>query len=145
MPNPYSRLLVAIDFSDADTQVLERARHLAAQNQAGITLLHVVEYLPMAYVDEIPPLESVEFSKALEQGAMKNLRAFQDKLQPLGTEVQVVTGMAKHEVVRVAEEIGADLIVIGSHGRHGIQLLLGSTANGVLHQARCDVLAVRIK
>ena len=145
MPNPYSRLLVAIDFSDADTQVLERARQLAAQNQAGITLLHVVEYLPMAYVDEIPPLESVEFSKALEQGAMKNLRALQDKLQPLGTEVQVVTGMAKHEVVRVAEEIGADLIVIGSHGRHGIQLLLGSTANGVLHQARCDVLAVRIK
>ena len=145
MPNPYSRLLVAIDFSDADTQVLERARQLAAQNQAGITLLHVVEYLPMAYVDEIPPLESVEFSKALEQGAMKNLRALQDKLQPLGTEVQVVTGMAKHEVVRMAEEIGADLIVIGSHGRHGIQLLLGSTANGVLHQARCDVLAVRIK
>jgi len=144
MANPYSKLLVAIDFSDADKQVLERARQLAAQNQAGITLLHVVEYMPMAYVDEIPPLESVEFSKALEQGALKNLRALQDKLQPLETEVQVVTGMAKHEVVRVAEEIGADLIVIGSHGRHGIQLLLGSTANGVLHQARCDVLAVRI-
>lgn len=145
MANPYSRLLVAIDFSDADKQVLERARQLAGQHPSGITLLHVVEYMPMAYVDEIPPLESVEFSKALEQGALKNLRALQDELQPLETEVQVVTGIAKHEVVRVAEEIGADLIVIGSHGRHGIQLLLGSTANGVLHLAKCDVLAVRVK
>jgi len=145
MANPYSRLLVAIDFSDADKQVLERARQLAVQHQAAITLLHVVEYLPMAYVDEIPPLESVEFSKALEEGALKNLRALQAELQPLQGEVQVVTGMAKHEVVRVAEEIGADLIVIGSHGRHGIQLLLGSTANGVLHLAKCDVLAVRVR
>jgi universal stress protein A len=145
MANPYSRLLVAIDFSDADKQVLERARQLAGQHRSGITLLHVVEYMPMAYVDEIPPLESVEFSKALEQGALKNLRALQDELQPLETEMQVVTGIAKHEVVRVAEEIGADLIVIGSHGRHGIQLLLGSTANGVLHLAKCDVLAVRVK
>ena len=145
MANPYSKLLVAIDFSDADTQVLERARQMAVQHQAGITLLHVVEYMPMAYVDEIPPLESVEFSKALEEGALKNLRDLQEKLQPVETEVQVATGMAKHEVVRVAEEIGADLIVIGSHGRHGIQLLLGSTANGVLHLAKCDVLAVRVK
>ena len=145
MANPYSKLLVAIDFSDADTQVLERARQMAVQHQAGITLLHVVEYMPMAYVDEIPPLESVEFSKALEEGALKNLRDLQEKLQPVETEVQVATGMAKHEVVRVAEEVGADLIVIGSHGRHGIQLLLGSTANGVLHLAKCDVLAVRVK
>jgi universal stress protein A len=44
----------------------------------------------------------------------------------------------------MAVERGADLIVIGSHGRHGLQLLLGSTANGVLHLSECDVLAVRV-
>ena len=43
-----------------------------------------------------------------------------------------------------AEEIGADLIVVGSHGRYGLALLMGSTANGVLHGATCDVLAVRV-
>jgi len=44
----------------------------------------------------------------------------------------------------VADEQGADLIIVGSHGRHGLALLLGSTANGVLHGAACDVLAVRV-
>ncbi len=48
------------------------------------------------------------------------------------------------EIHRVAEELGADLIVVGSHGRHGLALLLGSTANGVLHGATTDVLAVRV-
>lgn len=53
-------------------------------------------------------------------------------------------GSPKLEIVRIAKEIQADLIVVGSHGRHGLALLLGSTANGVLHHAVCDVLAVRL-
>jgi universal stress protein A len=53
-------------------------------------------------------------------------------------------GSPKLEIVRVAEENNVDLIIVGSHGKHGIALLLGSTANGVLHHAKCDVLAVRI-
>jgi universal stress protein A len=48
------------------------------------------------------------------------------------------------EIVRVAEEESADLIIVGSHGRHGLALLLGSTANNVLHHAPCDVMAVRL-
>ncbi|MCV6604433.1 MAG: universal stress protein, partial [Porticoccaceae bacterium] len=50
-----------------------------------------------------------------------------------------------HELHRYAEENQVDLIVVGSHGRHGLALLLGSTANGVIHGAGCDVLAVRIR
>jgi universal stress protein A len=57
----------------------------------------------------------------------------------------VVQGNTRREILRVAEENGVDLIVLGSHGRQGIQLLLGSTANAVLHGAPCDVLAVRVK
>jgi len=49
------------------------------------------------------------------------------------------------EIIKIAEENNVDLIIVGSHGRHGLALLLGSTANGVLHHAKCDVLAVRIK
>jgi nucleotide-binding universal stress UspA family protein len=56
----------------------------------------------------------------------------------------VDSGSAKSVIVKLAEDIEADLIVLGSHGRHGLQLLLGDTANGVLHRAPCDVLAVRI-
>jgi universal stress protein A len=54
-------------------------------------------------------------------------------------------GAAREVVIHAAKDIHADLIVIGSHGRHGLHLLLGSTANGVLHEAECDVLAVRMK
>jgi universal stress protein A len=55
------------------------------------------------------------------------------------------TGSPKQEIIRIAEENAVDLIVVGSHGRHGLALLLGSTANGVLHHANCDVLAVRLQ
>ena len=54
-------------------------------------------------------------------------------------------GSPKTEIVRVANEHKVDLIIVGSHGRHGLALLLGSTANGVLHHATCDVLAVRLR
>ena len=50
---------------------------------------------------------------------------------------------AKYEIVRFAKERQMDLIVVASHGRHGVSAVLGSTADGVLHTASCDVLAVR--
>ncbi len=63
----------------------------------------------------------------------------------ISKENQVVTvGRPESEIHRLAKEQGVDLVVVGSHGRRGIQLLLGSTANGVLHGSECDVLAVRI-
>jgi len=56
----------------------------------------------------------------------------------------MISSRPETEIHTLANEIGADLIVVGSHGRHGLALLLGSTANGVLHGAPCDVLAVRV-
>lgn len=54
-------------------------------------------------------------------------------------------GAAKHEIVEFARRDGVDLIVIGSHGLHGPAVLLGSTTDGVLHRAPCDVLLVRVR
>ena len=56
----------------------------------------------------------------------------------------IVLGKPEVEIHASAKELGADLIVVGSHGRYGLALLMGSTANGVLHGASCDVLAVRV-
>ena len=53
-------------------------------------------------------------------------------------------GSTAKEILRIVQEQGLDLIVLGSHGRHGVAMLLGSTANAVLHHAECDLLAVRI-
>jgi universal stress protein A len=54
-------------------------------------------------------------------------------------------GTVRHEVVKLAEKLKADLIVVGTHSHHGIDALLGSRANAILHNAKCDVLAVRVK
>lgn len=56
----------------------------------------------------------------------------------------VETGSTRAEILRLAKEKAVDLIVVGSHGRRGLALLLGSTANAILHGANCDVLAVRV-
>ncbi|MDA1073882.1 MAG: universal stress protein, partial [Proteobacteria bacterium] len=60
-------------------------------------------------------------------------------------DVVVRVGAPGYEIRAAAEELGADLIVIGTHGKHGLGLLLGSTANSVLHGVPCDTLAVRVK
>jgi universal stress protein A len=56
----------------------------------------------------------------------------------------LVWGVPKEEIVEIATQQHIDLIVVGSHGRHGLALLLGSTANSILHHTPCDVLAVRL-
>jgi universal stress protein A len=56
-----------------------------------------------------------------------------------------LSGAPAREIHRFAEENGTDLIVLGTHGQKGVQLLLGATANSVLHGSACDVLAVRMK
>ncbi|MCY1187125.1 Universal stress protein A [compost metagenome] len=86
-------------------------------------------------------LQQQQFEQARERlqtfaGAYSELTADQRHL---------AYGQPRQEIHRLAEEQGCDLIVVGSHGRHGLALLLGSTANDVLHGAPCDVLAVRLK
>ena len=143
MPN-YQHVLVAVDFSKDNKMIVERAMEIAQRNTAKLTLLHVVEYASIAYSGDLIMPEEVMVDKELMQQAENQLRELKDTLDlpRVGTAVEI--GSPKHEIVRVAEEREADLIVIGSHGRHGFQLLLGSTANGVLHLAKCDVLAVRV-
>lgn len=143
---PYSNILVAIDFSPASRAVIGRAIEMAGDTDARLTLLHVYEYFPPLDIADTP-LGSVSWGVneqelvALHREQLQNLAAeFADP--PMLN--KLLTGNPKDEIVGYAREQEADLIVIGSHGRHGIGLLLGSTANAVLHHAPCDVLAVRI-
>jgi universal stress protein A len=76
--------------------------------------------------------------------AAQRLAGIADK-HGIGSERQLVlAGAAATEIRSKAEELGADLIVIGSHGNSGWKLLLGSTANKVLHGASCDIMTVRV-
>ena len=141
----YRNILVAIDFSDDNRQVLERAMLIASQNEATLSLLHVVEYASAMYAGDIPLPEDLHLDQDLAEQAADKLKDLARSCGLVDAGQRVEIGIPKKEIIRFAEECKADLIVIGSHGRHGLQLLLGSTANGVLHQAPCDVLAVRVK
>lgn len=147
MSKHYTNILVAIDLSAAASQVIERAVELVSGTTAKLKLLYVVEYypligigtdLPTAYNWDIPEHE-------LLKGAETAIDRF-IKENSLGDINKVVSFGPTHlEIVAQAKKDKSDLIIVGSHGRHGAGLILGSTANGVLHHAECDVLAVRIQ
>jgi universal stress protein A len=140
----YQKILVATDFSGEFESVMQKAIALQKQNDAGISLIHVVEYTGAMYTGEIPLPEDLDLDQRLAQQAEEKLQRLVDSHHLQNSRCIVEIGTPKREIVRVAKEQGIDLIILGSHGRHGLQLLLGSTANGVLHLASCDVLAVRV-
>jgi universal stress protein A len=144
---PYKNILIAIDFSASADQVIDRTIDITAQTKANITLLHIVDHLPPLGFGEEPLIapDWIIPEKELMDQAKKSLSNFATKHSLQNNEQLVAIGTPHVEVVRIAKEKNIDLIVLGSHGRHGVRLLLGSTANGVLHHAHCDVLAVRIQ
>jgi universal stress protein A len=141
----YKHVLLAVDFSEHGKQVIKAAQHMAAQNQAQLSLVYVIENLPITDAAYGPIPFDVDFTQELLDNAKIRLANLGAELQVPESRQWLEMGSPKLEIVRVAEEHQVDLIVIGSHGRHGLALLLGSTANGVLHHAKCDVLAVRFK
>lgn len=139
----YTKILVAVDLSDDSGIVLQRALAIAANNKAELHIIHVIEPLSFAYGGDIP-MDFSGIQDEIQQQASTQLRRFGEKNGVSEDNQHIVLGRPEVEVHSTAKETGTDLIVIGSHGRHGFALLLGSTANGVLHGASCDVLAVRV-
>lgn len=143
----YTHMLVAIDFSEATDRVVRRAIELATTLDARITLLHVVDYLPpIGFADDFSPSPAVLIDEdELIANGRRSLDEIVARLKlPADLSRIVLIGPPKQEIIRAATDHGADLIVIGSHGVRGLSRLLGTTASGVLNDAVCDVLAVRI-
>lgn len=142
--NDYKHVLVALDFSAEATTVLDKAAKIARSNQAGLTLFHAVECSDALYVSDLVMPVDMELCEDMAKKAKNRLIEIAGKLDLEDVAIRVSIGIAKHEIISAAKDAKVDLIVLGSHGRHGLQLLLGSTANGVLHMANCDVMAVRV-
>lgn len=144
--NNYQHILLAVDFSEHGDFIAQKARYLAGKYQAKLSIIHIVDNLPItdaAYGPVIP--FDIDLNEELMNAAKKRLADLGKQLSVPENRQFLEMGSAKLEIVATAEEHHVDLIVLGSHGRHGLALLLGSTANGVLHHAKCDVLAVRLK
>lgn len=141
----YKNILVAVDYTAESRQVLQRAKNVAEQSSSEITLLHVIEMTPV--VGEFETFSYVDLytdQPEMIDRAERDLKSLADDVEMTDAVFKVIPGVPKVEIASYAEEYDIDLIVVGSHGRHGISLILGSTANGVLHRAKCDVLAVRV-
>lgn len=140
----YTHILLAADFTQESDMVVQRAKALAGTFNAKLSIVHVLEPISIAYGGEFP-VDLGDLHKELEKQAQTQLTTLGDKLGVAKENRYLEVGITEKEILRVAKANGVDLIVMGSHGRHGLALLLGSTANAVLHHAEIDVLAVRVK
>lgn len=139
----YSKILMAVDLSEDSDKVAERALAVARNNDAELHIIHVIEPLSFAYGGDIP-MDFSGIQDEIHQQADQQLTKFGLTHGIDSDRRHVVLGRPEVEIHSLAEKLGAGLIVVGSHGRYGLALLMGSTANGVLHGATCDVLAVRV-
>ena len=139
----YKRVLVAVDLSEHSDRVLHQAQIVAGAFQAEISLLHVVEYVPVEPMGEAL-LPAVDIEEELVEGARRRLDELAQRAGIPDVDRRVENGTIKSEVVRVAEEINADLVVLGSRERHGVAVLLNLTEDTILHASPCDVMAIRL-
>lgn len=140
----YQHILCAVDLSAENVAVFSRATELARHYKARLTLLHVVEYIPIDLANELVLPQQQEIEEQLLAQAEAALKALAESSTQARAATVVVRGSVKSGIVEHAENSGVDLIVIGRHGRHGLSRLLGSGANAVLHYAPCDVLTIRV-
>ena len=140
----YKKLLVLLDLSRDSEQVAIAGRDLAPHSNAEIVVLHVVEFVPVEPLGE-SLMPTVQIEDGLIKRARETLSEFIARLALPRATGRVEAGNTKAEILRVADEEGADLIVLGSRERHGLAIMVNFTEDTVLHAAHCDVLAVRLK
>ena len=142
----YQHILLAVDFSEHGNHAARKARHLATLFHAKLSIIHVLDNIPMPDTGYGTAIALDEYSTyELLEAEKSKLRQIGDQLNVNPAHQWMVWGVPGQEIVRIAEQEHIDLIVVGSHGRHGLALLLGSTASSVLHHAKCDVMAIRLQ
>jgi len=139
--------LVAVDLTEEADEVMAAARKLADELNGKLTVVTVVRPVTMTYGDiGMGPIttNTVDFETEALNQAETRLTKLGAQHGVAAADCKIVLGSPAHEIRRLAEELATEIIVIGTHGRHGLGLVLGSTANAVLHGVPCDVLVVRI-
>jgi len=146
---PLRKILFAADFSENSKEAFRAACSVAIENKTRIFVLHVdepnwVPEEPVYFGQQTVQFYSAAPDKAHHQAIMQKMREVYTPGRPIDMEYQTREGDASQEILRMAEEIGSDLIVMGTHGRKGLRgLLAGSVAIAVLRGARCPVLALK--
>ena len=143
MTAPYRKVLVAIDCSDESAEVLSRAAGVQEGTEGELHLIHVIEPLALAYGADVP-MDVTDLQSGLVKQARDTALEYAGHYRIPESRIHVELGSIEKTILDKADDIGADLIVVGSHTRSGLALLLGSTARGLVPGAHCDVLAVKM-
>ena len=139
------RILCPTDFSEIAEKAVEYAVFLASSHNAELQLLHVVDHLHGFDNYLILSMTPHEIAERMEKHANENLSDVTNQIkETVKTEKAVRHGKASVQIIAMAREMKADLIVMGSHGRTGLShVIIGSVAEAVIRHAYCPVLVVR--
>lgn len=140
----YKHILLATDLSENSNRVAKRAREIADDSNARLSVVYVMEYSPVAYGGEYSIPIDANLEESLETSAKKSLAKLAKKFGISESDQHISSGSVKLAVIDAAEEVKADLIVIGTHSHTGIEALLGSRASSILNHSKCDILVVRV-
>ena len=130
----YKKILCAVDTSPESKAILSKAASIAENYGSVLSVAHIMEYtfLPKDY------------QKNLKEEVEPKINTLADKYNIAKKHRYIRFGQPYSKICEIERKIDADLIVVGTHGKHGIKALLGATANGVVQQAKCDVLLVKV-
>jgi nucleotide-binding universal stress UspA family protein len=137
------RIMVPTDFTDFSKRAMEYAKMIAKKLNADLLLVHVIEPFTYSVTDTIQVVDHYAALKAIAEPLMESLekKALKEKLK---VSTAVLRGTPYLEIIKKARQSGADMIVMGTHGRTGVtHLLMGSVAERVVRMAHCPVLTVR--
>ncbi|RII31145.1 MAG: universal stress protein [Geobacter sp.] len=143
----FDKILTAIDFSENSDYAFEYALMLAQECNAELTILHVINEPVDLRGFYVPHISFEQLEKEIEEGANKMMEKFcSTKLGNFTNfKTAIVSGIPYEEIIREAKDSGASLIVLGTHGRTGLDhLIFGSTAERVVRSATCPVLTIRL-
>ncbi len=139
------KILCAVDFSEHSPAVAAYAAELAKALDAKIVCLYVAPSLSQYVGFHVPPSSIENFVGEIVSGAEATMSAFlAENFQNVEAEGHVVTGYAAEEIFSMCAKEKADMIIMGTHGRKGIdRILFGSVAEKVVKGARCPVMTIR--
>ena len=144
---PFTKILTAVDFSENSECAFYYALTLARQFNAELTIMHVINEPVDLRGFYVPHISFEQLEKEIEESAVKMMEEFCSSKMGTYTDYKtsIVTGIPADEITSAAGKIGASLIVLGTHGRTGLdRILFGSTAERVVRSADCPVLTVRL-
>jgi len=137
----YKKILVGIDLTKLSEDLIRRALMIGEAFESEIVVSHIIDYVPPNYMKaELPEIYVSE--DIMKERAEKNIRALIEKYTDKEIELNIRVGKRKAGLLQVADQIQADLIIMGKHDSNTVDKILGSTTTDVVNQTNCAMLIV---